>query len=76
MLIPIACLVLLLLGIALIRTTIKLGKKWQTGQPKQRRSNPPADWHTSPHRSRKQKHKVYVAPVMKRKWRTPRRSSH
>lgn len=75
MVFTIALLSLLVLGIILFRSAIKLAKTSQPEQRKQKRTKPPANWHKTSHGS-KQKHKVYVAPVIQRKWRTPRRSSH
>jgi len=70
----IGLLIFFLLGIRMFAS--EKDKTSQQEQPKKQRSSPPASWHKPSHRSRKQKHKVYVAPVIKRKWRTPRRSSH
>jgi Na+-transporting methylmalonyl-CoA/oxaloacetate decarboxylase gamma subunit len=75
MILKLALLALLVLGITLIGSTVKLAKTSHPKQRKQKRTKPPASWHKTSHRS-KQKHKVYVAPVIQRKWRTPRRSSH
>jgi len=80
MVLTIALFALLALGYTLIRSAIKLAKKSQPAQQKhkqkRKRTKPPANWHKATHRANKQKQKVYVAPVIKRKWRTPRRSSH
>lgn len=75
MLVTLAFLLLLLVGIKLIPS----GKDKKTKPKAQRRRGrpvPPALPYNTYDKSRKQKHKVYVAPVIKRKWRTPRRSSH
>jgi hypothetical protein len=66
----------LILLIVTATLTNKKEKTSQQAQPQKKRSSPPASWHKPSHRSRKQQYKVYVAPVIKRKWRTPRRSSH
>jgi hypothetical protein len=49
-------------------------KKKQKSKNKGVRSWSQTDKFQPQHRSRKRQ--VYVAPVLKRKWRTPRRSSH
>lgn len=80
----IAFTILLLLTVMLLLalpTAIHKAKGWMRIQPvpkgrKRTHAKPPANWHKSSHRSKKQQHKAYVAPVIKRKWRTPRRSSH
>ena len=72
----IGLLILLFLAAGKLFSSNKKGKTSTSDQAKKRRSAPPASWHKPSHRSRKQKHKVYVAAVIKRKWRTPRRSSH
>ena len=69
----ITCLTLILLTV--LPSIIK-GAQPQPDHLKKQRKSAPASWHKPPHRSRKQKHKVYIAPVIKRKWRTPRRSSY
>lgn len=75
MLIALALLLLLLVGIKLIPASKDKKKKWQT-KGSRGRSVPPLHPYKAYSKQRKQKHKVYVAPVIKRKWRTPRRSSH
>ena len=80
MVLTIALFALLTLGYTLIRSVIELAKKSQPEQKnqmqKRKRTKSPAHWHKASHRAKQQKQKVYVAPVIKRKWRTPRRSSH
>ena len=75
MLITLAFLLLLLLGIKLIPAGKDKTKKSQK-KGSRARSVPPLHPYKAYNQQRKQKHKAYVAPVVKRKWRTPRRSSH